>query len=146
MIQYHLSFSRFTPSKIEESMSKAISSAKAGKQANKRRSTLLTAALVIVILHGILMAAMYWTVLPDAQRTVGNVALLVMFLAAAASVVAGVAMWYWKRWGIYLYGVAAVAEAVIALLASGNLVLLFGALLPAVIVLYIVMAEREKFA
>ena len=50
-------------------MSKAISPSKANKQASKRRSTLLTVALVIVILHGILMAAMYWTVLPDAQRT-----------------------------------------------------------------------------
>ncbi len=122
-------------------MSKAISQAKAGK----RRSTLLTIALVIVILHGIVMAAVYWTVLPDAQRTLGNIALWVMLLAAAASVAAGVAMWYWKRWGIYLYGGAAVAEAVVALLASGNLILLFGALLPAVIVLYIVMAERGKF-
>lgn len=122
-------------------MSKAISPAKT----SKRRSTLLTAALAIVILHGIIMAVMYWTVLPDAQRTLGNIALWGMFLAAAGSVVAGVAMWYWKRWGIYLYGAAAVVEAVIALAASGNLVLLFGALLPAVIVLYIVMREQGKF-
>lgn len=122
-------------------MSKAISRAKT----SKRRSTLLTIALVIVILHGIVMAVVYWTVLPDAQRTLGNIALWAMFGAAVASVVAGVAMWYWKRWGIYLYGAAAVVEAVVALAASGNLVLLFGALLPAVIVLYIVMAEREKF-
>ena len=126
-------------------MSKAISSSKGSKQASKHRSTLLTVALVIVILHGILMAAMYWTVLPDAQRTLGNIALLGMFGAAAATVVAGVAMWFWKRWGIYLYGVASVVEAVIALLASGSIFLLFGALLPAIVVLYIVMAEKEKF-
>lgn len=122
-------------------MSKAISSTKT----NKRRSTLLTVALVIVILHGIFMAAVYWTVIPDAQRTVGNIALWSMFLAAAASIVAGVAMWFWKRWGIYLYGAAAVVEAIVALLASGDLVLLFGALLPAVVVLYIVMREQAKF-
>jgi len=134
-------------------MSKATSPAKGTKQGtkqankpvSKRRSTLLTAALIIVILHGIVMAVVYWTVLPDAQRTVGNIALLGMFGAAAASVVAGVAMWYWKRWGIYLYGAAAVLEAVIALLASGSIFLLFGALLPAIIVLYIVMREQGKF-
>lgn len=112
---------------------------------NKTRNTLLTIALVIVILHGIVMASVYWTVVPDAQRTVGNIALIVMFLAAAASVVAGVAMWFWKRWGIYLYGAAAVVEAIVVLVASGDLILLFGALLPAIIVLYIVMAQREKF-
>ena len=134
-------------------MSKATSQTKgtkpgtkqATKPATKRRSTLLTVALAIVILHGIVMAVVYWTVLPDAQRTLGNIALWAMFGAAAASVVAGVAMWYWKRWGIYVYGAAAVVEAIVALLASGSIFLLFGALLPAIIVLYIVMAQREKF-
>jgi uncharacterized BrkB/YihY/UPF0761 family membrane protein len=126
-------------------MSKATSPAKGIKPATKQRSTLLTVALVIVILHGIVMAAVYWTVLPDTQRTVGNIALWAMFAAAAASVAGGVAMWYWKRWGIYLYGAAAVVEAVVALAASGNLLLLFGALLPAIIVLYIVMREQSKF-
>jgi len=124
----------------------AKSRAAAPTKSNKTRNTLLTIALVIVILHGILMAAVYWTVVPDAQRTLGNIALIVMFLAAAASVVAGIAMWFWKRWGIYLYGAAAVVEAIVVLVASGDLILLFGALLPAIIVLYIVMAQREKFA
>ncbi len=122
-------------------MSKSMSQAKPVK----RRSTLLTIALIIVILHGLVMAAIYWTVVPDAQRTIGNIALWVMFLAAAADVVAGVAMWYWKRWGIYLYGVASAVSAIVAVLAAGDLVLLFGALLPAIIVLYIVVAERAKF-
>lgn len=122
-------------------MSKAVSSAKV----SKHRNTLLTIALVIVILHGLVMAAVYWTVIPDAQRTLSNIALWVMFLAAAADVVAGVAMWYWKRWGIYLYGIGAAVGAVMAVLATGDLFLLFGALLPAIVVLYIVMAQREKF-
>ena len=45
----------------------------------------------------------------------------------------------------YLYGVAAIAAAVVALLASGDLFLLLGALLPAILVLYIVMMQRSKF-
>lgn len=124
--------------------------AKSSKQAQlpkttRQRSTLLTIALVLVILHGIFMAVVYWTVVPDAQRTAGNIALWVMLLAAVADVVAGVAMWFWKRWGIYLYGISAVAAAVVAVLATGDLFLVFGALLPAIIVLYIVMTHREKF-
>jgi hypothetical protein len=62
-----------------------------------------------------------------------------------ADVVAAIAMWYWKRWGIYLYGVAAIGAAIVAVMASGDLFLLFGALLPAIIVLYIVTMQREKF-
>lgn len=122
-------------------MSKATSKARPAKQ----RNTLLTIALVLVILHGIFLAIVYWTVIPEAQRTVGNLALWAMFLASAADIVAGVAMWFWKKWGIYLYAVAAVVGAVIAVLASGDLFLIFGALLPAIIVLYIVMMQRNKF-
>ena len=42
-------------------MSKALSQARPAK----RRSTLLTIALVLVILQGIFLAVVYWTVLPD---------------------------------------------------------------------------------
>lgn len=122
-------------------MSKATSKARPAKQ----RNTLLTIALVLVILHGIFLAIVYWTVIPEEQRTVGNLAQWAMFLASAADIVAGVAMWFWKKWGIYLYAVAAVVGAVIAVLASGDLFLIFGALLPAIIVLYIVMMQRNKF-
>lgn len=113
---------------------------------SKQRSTLLSIALVIVLIHGIIMAAVYWTVLPDAQRGLANIAVWIMFLAAAADVVAAIAMWKWKQWGIYLYGIATIATAIVVLLASGDLFLLFGAILPAIIVLYIVMPQRKLFA
>jgi peptidoglycan/LPS O-acetylase OafA/YrhL len=123
--------------------------AQSGKPAQpvkaKSRSTLLTIALVLVLLHGIFMAIFYWTVIPDAQRTWSNIVLWVMLLTAVADIVAAAAMWYWKRWGIYLYGIAAVASAVVAVLMTGDLFLVFGALLPAIIVLYIIARHRNQF-
>lgn len=122
-------------------MAKATSKAKPAKH----RNTLLTIALILVILHGLFMVAVYWTSVPEVQRGPTNVALWVMLLAAVASVVAGAAMWFWKKWGIYLYGAAAVAEAAVGLLATGSLMMVFGALLPAIVVLYIIMMQRDKF-
>ncbi|MFO7633077.1 MAG: hypothetical protein R6W76_11080 [Caldilinea sp.] len=109
----------------------------------KERSTLLAIALVAVILHGIIMAAVYWTVLPDAQRGVQNISVWIMFLTAVADIVAGVALWRWKQWGIYLFGIATIAGAVIVML--HNPFLLFGSIIPAIIVLYIIMMQRGKF-
>lgn len=111
----------------------------------KHRNTLLTTALVIVFLHGLLMAAIFWTVRPDVEKTWGNIAVWIMILSAVGDIVAAAAMWLWKRWGIYLYGLAAIGSAIVAVMASGDLFLLFGALLPAIIVLYIVMMQRDKF-
>jgi cation transport ATPase len=111
-----------------------------------KRSTLLTIALVLVVLYGIVMAAVYWTVLPDVQRTATNVVLWIVLLAAVAIVVAGIAMWYWKAWGIYLFAGAAAVTSIATVLVSGDFFLLFGAILPAILVLYVILRERSKFA
>jgi hypothetical protein len=68
-----------------------------------------------------------------------------MVATSAADIVAAVAMWFWKRWGMILYGVAAAVQAGIAVLATGDIFLLFGALLPAIIVLYILATRRDQF-
>jgi hypothetical protein len=138
-----------TPSKAPQSQatpSKAASP-KATTQTKraKQRNTLLTIALVLVILHAILVVGIFWFGAPEAQRTIGSIALWLTGLSAIADIVAAVAMWFWKQWGIYLYGIATLAGAVGALLATGSMLFLFGALLPAIIVLYIVAIQRDKF-
>ena len=125
--------------------SKAPTKAAAQTEPAKQRNTLLTIALVLVILHGILVVALFWAGAPETQRTVGSIALWLTILAAVGDVVAAVGMWNWKRWGIYLYAIATVAAAVGALLATGSMLFLFGSMLPAIIVLYIVAMQRDKF-
>lgn len=113
--------------------------------AKKERGALITTVLVIVVLHGILMSAAYWSMIGEAERNVGNWALVAMFVTSAADIVAAAALWFWKRWGMILYGVAAAVQAVIAVLATGDIFLIFGALLPAIIVLYILATRRNQF-
>jgi cation transport ATPase len=124
---------------------KAQAKSQPTKAQPKHRSTLLAIAIVAVILYGIIMAAVYWTVAPDTERTLTSISVWVAFLASAAQVVAGVALWFWKKWGIYLFGISAAATAAVTVLVTGDLFLLFGSLLPAVIVLYIIMTHRAKF-
>ena len=113
--------------------------------ARKERGALITAVLVIVMLHGILMSAAYWSMIDPGQRTLGNWMLLTMVAASVADIVAAAALWFWKRWGMILYGVAAVVQAVITVLATQTTILIFGALLPAIIVLYILATKRDQF-
>ena len=113
--------------------------------AKKERGALIAVVLVAVALHGLILSAVYFSVLGEAERNVGNWALMAMFATSAADIVAAVAMWFWKRWGMILYGVAAAVQAVVVVLASGDIFLLFGALLPAIIVLYILATRRNQF-
>jgi uncharacterized membrane protein (DUF2068 family) len=66
-------------------------------------------------------------------------------LASLAAVIAGVAMWFWKRWGLYLYVVATIILAVVTVLKTGSMIMLFGVLLPAIIVLYIFSQALKYF-
>ena len=113
--------------------------------AAKKRGALITTVLVIVALHGVLMTAAYYSMVDETLRSLGNWMLLTMIATSAADIVAAVAMWFWKRWGMILYGVAAAVQAGIAVLATGDIFLLFGALLPAIIVLYILATKRDQF-
>ena len=113
--------------------------------AKKTRGALITTVLVIVALHGVLMTAAYYSMVDETLRSLGNWMLLTMIATSAADIVAAVAMWFWKRWGMILYGVAAAVQAGIAVLATGDIFLLFGALLPAIIVLYILATKRDQF-
>jgi hypothetical protein len=84
-------------------MSKQTKQTKQTKQApaRKQRNTLLTIALAIVLLHGLLMFAIFWTVRPETERAWTNIAVWLMIFSAVGDIVAAAAMWYWKRWGIY---------------------------------------------
>jgi hypothetical protein len=136
--------SQTTPSKATPSKAAPPKATMQTKRANQR-NTLLTIALVLVILHAILVVGLFWFGAPEAQRTLGSIALWLTGLSAIADIVAAIAMWYWKQWGLYLFGIATIAGAVGALLATGSMLFLFGALLPAIIVLYIVAMQRNKF-
>lgn len=122
-------------------------SAKSAAQPPKpHRSTLMTVAIVLVILHGLFMTAFYYTTGQNlGGRADSPMALTILVLASVADVIAGVAMWYWKRWGIYLYLAATIAKVVVMLVYTGSLYAVFGGLIPTIIVLYIVYPHIKHF-
>jgi len=106
-----------------------------------RRTGLQTAALVYIVLHGFI----FWALARSMPSEETTLALVLFALTALASVIAGVAMWYWKRWGLYLYGVASLALAGVVLLKTISLMMMFGALLPMIIVIYIFYPALKHF-
>jgi hypothetical protein len=80
------------------------------------------------------MTGVYWvTVRQDGDP---SLALWLMLLASAAGVISAIGIWLWQRWGPILYLISAAVTAVVALVLTGDLVMVFGALLIPIIVLY----------
>lgn len=105
----------------------------------------MTIAIVLVILHGLLWTAGSWATV---RNFTGDTPLYLglLLVSSIASVVAGVALLYWKRWGFYVYAASVVAEAVLTLLFTGSAWVMIGGLLPAFVVAYILYPKIRSFA
>jgi cation transport ATPase len=113
----------------------------------KERGGWLTAAIILVILHGFLMLGVIY-----GNNLLANEALpptwfiLSIVGAAIADIVAGIALWRWKKWGLTLYLVATVVVIALGVLATGYAMMWsFSRLIPFVIVGYIVRSKWEFF-
>jgi len=114
----------------------------------KERGGWLTAAIVFVILHGLLMLGIIYgnnllqkTAVPLPSWFVPSV-----IAAAIADVIAGIALWKWKGWGFYLYLVSTIVIITLGIMATGYAMLWsFSRLLPFVIVGYIMRPKWQYF-
>lgn len=118
-----------------------MSKSKNSKKQVPHRTGLQASALVYVVLHGFV----FWGLARSISSEETTLALVLFALTALASVIAGIAMWYWKRWGLYLYVVASVVLAGVALLKTASLMMMFGALLPMIIVIFILKPVFKDF-
>ncbi len=118
---------------------------RSGRQRTRQRSTILSVALAIVIVHGLLL-----TLLTIGQKNyqgeVTHPVIYVLFLLGSAlDVVAGLALWYWQKWGLNLYLAATVMTALVGLVSTGSLLVVFAAFLPLAVVGYILRRDWKYF-
>jgi hypothetical protein len=109
------------------------------------RGTLLTIAIILVVFHGAIFTALSYSVIRGDDLVTRPVFVGLLFLSSMASAVAGIALWYWKRWGLYLYVVAGVVTAILFLMRTGSMWMFFSAFLPLVIVGYILQPRLKYF-
>ena len=103
----------------------------------KKRGTGLTIWLVLIALHGIVFALLTWNVIKPGDYDAPSWLLWLLLLMSIADVVAAVALWYWKRWGFQLYGVLTVVRIVVGLIATASQLWVFYAIIPLVILGYV---------
>lgn len=116
-----------------------------GRQKTRKRSTILSVVLGLVIIHGLLLTLM--TI--GEKNYQGGVTHPVVYglflLGSALDVVAGLALWYWQKWGLNLYLAATIMTAFVGLINTGSLLIVFAAFLPLAVVGYVVRREWRYF-
>ena len=113
----------------------------------RERGWLLTAAIVFVVLHSFLvLAAVYGTERTGGQSPVPSWFYYAVIGTAVADIVAGVALWQWKKWGLTLYFIGTLVVIGLGILATGAAMMWsFSRIIPFVIVGYIVRSKWEYF-
>ena len=119
---------------------------KSGKGATppKERGCWLTGWLILMVVHGLFSAYLIY----DLQKQ-GTAALVwvlpTLFIVALAKVVAAFALWRWKRWGFWLYGIAIAVGIAAGLVITRSNWIVFHDIIPLVITGYIVRDKRQLF-
>jgi hypothetical protein len=106
------------------------------------RGGLLTAAIVFVIIHGLLILGV---ALAENNADAPNWFYPTLGILAIVDIVAGIMLWRWKILGLYLYLATTIAIIIVALIATGSLGVAFSRIVPFAIVGYIVMPKRKYF-
>jgi len=134
-----------TPKKnnVSKPVSNSNTKAPVKKQAHKERGTLLTVLLALILLHSVLGTYLGYTYLKD-QFVKTTWVLPVLTLVSVAGIIAAVAMWYWKQWGITLYAVVCIAQAVVHLIMTGQMLVVFYDILPVAILAYVINLQSKR--
>lgn len=116
----------------------------AAQPAPKVRGGWLTAMLIIIVIHAIFTAVLLisYHKNPGVAR---EVLWAGAFLVALLEIASAVVMWFWKKWGLYLFVAATLASIGFGLvsLPTAAMVVAFHAIIPLGILVYILQAQDK---
>ncbi len=109
----------------------------------KVHGTLLTIVMIIIAVHGIFAAFLYSSMssAPEVQRPW---IISLMVLHSVANIVAAVGIFYWKKWGLFIYSASTIVALVAGLISVGAWSI-FYMVLPLVIVGWILRSKMKYF-
>lgn len=111
----------------------------------RERTSLITAVIVLIFLHGALFTLLAWSDMRTNGIEERTLYMPLLLITSVADVIAAVALWYWKRWGFQLYVAATLVMATAGLMNTGYILVLFASLLPAIIAAYIFLPKQHLF-
>jgi hypothetical protein len=117
---------------------------KTKKSAGNERGGWLSAWLILILLHSLFSA---WLIYYLRRGPSANSSLWLALLAivAIANVVAVIAIWNWKRWGLILYAIGTIVGIVIGLMLTGTQLIVFQQIIPLVILGYLIKDKWARF-
>jgi len=132
------------PKNKHENQPAQASQSKSVRPVKKERGWLLTVIFAFIILHGIFAAILVSSYTRNDVIVPRPYIIPILTVNAMLDVVAGIAMFYWKKWGFILFGFTAVVSIVLGLMLTGNLFVIFYQFLPFAVLVYIITLQNKR--
>ena len=116
----------------------------AKKQFRKNRGTLLSILIILILLHAIGATVLAYVTLKDEYAESISWVLPVLTLVSLADIVAAIGMWFWKKWGIYLYAITRVIATAVHIVLTGSTLVVFYDLLPVAILGFVINLQSKQ--
>lgn len=100
--------------------------------------------LVIIVLFSMLAIAVYYAIKHGPDVINNPVILTLAILASVGKFVSAFGIWYWKKWGLYLYAGSVAASMIAGFLITG-MTFIFAEFLPVAIIGFLVKDKYSLF-
>ena len=113
------------------------------KQQHKERGTWLSIWLILIMIHGALATVLVLDSLKQQYAPDKPLIIASLIFISVASIISAIAIWFWKKWGLYLYAVATIVGMVAHLVMTGSLLVLFYDIIPPAILAYLLNSHNK---
>ena len=113
------------------------------KQQHKERGTWLSIWLILIMIHGALATVLVLDSLRQQYAPDKPLIIASLIFISVASIISAIAIWFWKKWGLYLYAVATIVGMVAHLVMTGSLLVLFYDIIPPAILAYLLNSHNK---
>ena len=105
----------------------------------------MSAWLILIMIHGILAAVLIWYLRNEGNLSSPWWVWSILLVLALADIVAAIAVWNWKRWGLWLYTASTAAGIAIGLVLTASQLIVFHDIIPLVILGMLVKDKHAYF-
>ena len=114
-------------------------------QVHKERGTWLSLWLILIMLHGLIASGLIWYFRAQDNESSPVWMLAILFILGVADIVAAIAAWYWKKWGLWLYVISTIVGIAVGLVLTRTQLIVFHDIIPLVILGYLVKDKQKWF-
>ncbi len=113
------------------------------KNQNKERGCWITGVLILIIIHGLFAIYLVNDAIKQEYAPSRPILITILIVISLMNIIAAIAMWYWKKWGLYLFTAATLIGIAAHILMTGSMLVAFYDIIPLAFLVYLYNMQNK---